>query len=284
MPEVVESMYFKWLNILKNTYLFHFISIPMKYIFFSFLFLLQTHFGKAQNTTDSISTSTAGEYFKSYWTNAGQFLTQPTRWKGKDWAIFGSSVAITAGLTRIDEDINKPFARWNAKSQAFGKAGAFAGSTPVAVGSTLVTLGIATIIKNPKLKSFALDNLQAQIFTGAFTYGVKNLFGRARPINGRGANYWDGPLKANKFESFFSGHSSVSFSTATMIYLHSHKKPWVGLISYGMATGIGISRMHYQKHWASDVLMGAVSGWAVSSFIYHQNEKRRTAKQVKVVI
>ncbi len=254
----------------------------MKYIL-SILFLAQTHLGKAQNTTDSIPTSTAGEYLKSYWTNGVQFLTQPTRWKTKDLAIFGGAVAITGTLILLDEDINKPFARWNANGQSFGKAGAFAGSTPVAVGSTLVTLGIAMVIKNPKLKNFALDNLQAQIFTGALTVGVKNLFGRARPVNGRGANYWDGPFKANKFESFFSGHSSVSFSTATMIYLHSKKKLWVGLLSYGMATGIGISRMQYQKHWASDVFMGAVSGWAVSSFIYHQNEKRRTAKQVKVI-
>lgn len=247
---------------------------------FSFLLLLQFHWAFAQNTTDS----TNGGYFKSYWQNGLQFVTQPTRWKGKDWGIFGSSVAITAGLTLLDEDINKPFARWNAKSQSFGKAGAFAGSTPVAVGSTLLTLGIATVIKNPKLKAFALDNLQAQIFTGAFTFGVKNLFGRARPVNGRGAHYWDGPFKSNRFESFFSGHSSVSFSTATMIFLHSKKKLWVGLLSYGVATGIGLSRMQYQKHWASDVFMGAVSGWAVSSFIYHQNDKRRTAKQLKQVL
>ena len=255
----------------------------MKY-FLSLLLLLQVQWGLAQNTTDSDSTSGDGGYLKSYWDNGRQFVTQPARWKGKDWAIFGTSVAVTAGLTLIDEDINKPFAKWNARDNAFGKAGAFAGSTPVAVGSTLLTLGIATVIKNPKLKSFALDNMQAQIFTGAFTFGVKNVFGRARPFNGRGANYWDGPFKANRFESFFSGHTSVSFSTATMIYLHSNKKLWVGLLSYGMATGIGISRMQYQKHWASDVLMGAVSGWAVSSFIYHQNEKKRNGKQKKVIV
>ena len=251
---------------------------------FCLLFLVQLQLGFAQNNTDSITTTPNVGYIKSYWQNGLQFITQPTRWHGKDWAIFGSSVAITAGLTLIDEDINKPFARWYANNQSFGKIGAFAGSTPVAVGSTLVTLGIASIIKNPKLKAFALDNLQAQIFTGAFTFGVKNAFGRARPINGRGAHYWDGPLKKNGFESFFSGHSSISFSTATMIFLHSKKKLWVGLLSYGVATGISISRMQYQKHWASDVFLGSLSGWAVSSFIYHQNEKRRMAKQVKQVL
>ncbi|MEO7310522.1 MAG: phosphatase PAP2 family protein [Chitinophagaceae bacterium] len=255
----------------------------MKYVFASIL-LIQLQAASCQVAADSIPVTTAGEYFKSYWTNGIRFVSQPARWKGKDWAIFGGSVAITAGLTRIDEDINKPFARWNAKGTGFGKAGDFIGSTPVALGSTLVTLGIASIVKNHRLQNFALDNLQAQVFTGAFTFAVKNLFGRARPSNGLGANYWDGPFKSNKFESFFSGHTSVAFSTATMIFLHSNKKPWVGLLSYGVATGIGISRMQYQMHWASDVLMGAVCGWAVSSFIYHQNEKNRMAPKARPVM
>lgn len=204
-------------------------------------------------------------------------ITQPVRWKTKDWAVFGGSIGITTGLALIDEDINKPFKRWNNSNTSFGKAGNFMGSAPVMVGGTILTLGVSYIIKNPKLKNFALDNLQAQIFTGASTFVTKKLFGRARPYTGRGAHYWEGPLKNDDVNSFFSGHSSLAFSTATMIFLHSRKKLWVGLLSYSVATGISLSRMQYQKHWASDVFMGAICGWAVSTFIYHQNEKRRSA-------
>lgn len=218
---------------------------------------------------------TTGQYLKSYWDNGLDLVQRPLHWKGKDWTIFGASVGLTAGLTLVDDDINKPFKTWYDKGTGFGKAGSFIGSTPVMVGGTLLTLGIGAWIKDPKLKQFAMDNLQAQVFTGAFTYATKVMFGRARPFQGRGAHYWDGPFGPNGFESFFSGHTSLAFTTANMIYLHSRRQWWVALLSYGGATAIGISRMQYQRHWASDVLMGAVCGWAVSTFVYNKNKQKR---------
>ena len=100
---------------------------------------------------------------------------------------------------------------------------------------------------------------------------------------GNQPHYWAGPFQFNNddYQSFFSGHASVAFATATSIYLHSHKKWWVGLISYGTATGIGISRMQRQNHWASDVFFGAVTGTAISSFVFHQNQKKRKIVNVK---
>lgn len=251
----------------------------MKNVLLLILFFhLQNCFGQ----TDSIAPFSSKEYLKSYWDNGIQLIQQPFKWKGKDWAILGGSVALTTGLTHFDNDINKPFQKWNSPfGVSFGKAGNIAGNTYVMVGSTLAVMATGIIAHNNKLKNFAMDNLQAQIFTGAITYLTKNLFGRARPDNNLGNGYWDGPFKSNHFESFFSGHTSVAFSTATMIYLHSKKKLWVGILSYAAATGIGISRMQQQKHWASDVLMGAITGTAISTFIFRQNEKRRKNNMIK---
>ena len=53
---------------------------------------------------------------------------------------------------------------------------------------------------------------------------------------------------------------------------------WVGILGFGAATAVGVSRMQQQKHWSSDVVMGAIVGTAVSSFVYKQQEKRRAAK------
>jgi len=255
----------------------------MKFLF-SFLLLAQCQLSFAQTPADTTVSLNAGEYALSYWHNGIRLVSEPIRWKKKNWIMFGATAAITAGLTTVDADINKPFKRWYDNNADFGKAGGFAGSVPVMVGGGLVTFGIAKIIKNRNLQNFAMDNLQAQIFTGGLTFVTKYAFGRARPNDLRGANYWDGPIKANNFQSFFSGHSSLAFSTATMVFLHSHKKPWVGVASYGIASAISISRMQNQKHWASDVFLGAVTGWAVSNFVYQQNEKQRAAKKLKMVL
>jgi len=39
-------------------------------------------------------------------------------------------------------------------------------------------------------------------------------------------------------------------------------KPWVGVLSYGIATGVALSRLNDDKHWASDVFIGAALGFA----------------------
>jgi membrane-associated phospholipid phosphatase len=260
---------------LATLYSMHYLLLyPMKYVI-TLLLICQLYNANAQLVADSShQPASIAHYIKSYWKNGTQFITQPIRWQGKDWAIFSGSLAIAAGLYSIDERINNPFKKWGEKNNTFGKVGGFVGGTPVIVSSAAATLIVALATKNKPLQSFAKDHIQAQIFNSSFTLITKNMFGRARPYQGRGAYYWDGPFKANKYESFFSGHTSAAFATATMVYLHSHKKPWVGLLSYAMASAIGISRMQYQRHWASDVFMGAVSGWATAAFVYKQNHKK----------
>jgi membrane-associated phospholipid phosphatase len=149
---------------------------------------------------------------------------------------------------------------------------------------TGLALGAGAIAHSKPLINFGLDNLQAQIFTSGITLFVKELTHRARPEEGEGAYKWYGPFKGSGNESFFSGHTSLSFCTATMIFLHSHKKWWVGVLGYTMATGIGVSRMQKEKHWASDVIVGATVGTAVASFVYRQQQKRRENNQKLTVI
>jgi membrane-associated phospholipid phosphatase len=60
-----------------------------------------------------------------------------------------------------------------------------------------------------------------------------------------------------------------------MIYLHTGRKWWVAALGYTTATAVGISRMQQQKHWASDVVAGALIGTTVANFIYKQQENRR---------
>jgi len=145
-------------------------------------------------------------------------------------------------------------------------------------------MGAGLVAHNKPLQNFALDNLQAQAYTGGLTFIVKELMHRERPIEGNGAYKWHGPFKGGGNESFFSGHTSLSFCTATMIYLHSHRKWWVGVISYTMATGVAVSRMQKQMHWASDVVVGAFVGTAVATFVYNQQEKRREFNKKLLII
>lgn len=222
-----------------------------------------------------------GPYLSSYFTNGIQLVTSPLHWQKRGWIIAGSTVAISTGLYLADIEINKPMLRWKASSnETFNKIGHAMGPKELIAGS-LVALGTGIIANHPGITRFAQDNLQAQLYTGGICFFAKVFFGRRVP--GGNKQYWAGPFQFSDLDhqSFFSGHASIAFATATSVYLHSHKKWWVGVISYGIASGIGISRMQRQAHWASDVFVGAVVGTAVSSFVFHQNQKKRKNVIVK---
>ena len=66
----------------------------------------------------------------------------------------------------------------------------------------------------------------------------------------------------SNYKSFPSGHTATAFMTATML----HKEygltisPWISVASYSVATATGISRQFNNRHWLSDVLVGAGIG------------------------
>ncbi len=112
------------------------------------------------------------------------------------------------------------------------------------------------------------------IYTHTLTEIVKNLVKRERP---NGSDY----------RSFFSGHTSTTFAASTFLYLELNDffKSWevtknddlmntvfnissFGLL-YGWAGYVGYSRMKDNKHYLSDVLLGAAAGTAVSYLVYN---------------
>lgn len=62
-------------------------------------------------------------------------------------------------------------------------------------------------------------------------------------------------------KSFPSGHTATAFMTATMLNKeYGHLSPWVGIGAYTCATATGLMRMANNKHWLSDVMVGAGIG------------------------
>lgn len=62
-------------------------------------------------------------------------------------------------------------------------------------------------------------------------------------------------------KSYPSGHTATAFMTATMLTKeYGDRSPWIGIGAYTVASATGIMRMANNKHWLSDVLMGAGIG------------------------
>jgi membrane-associated phospholipid phosphatase len=150
--------------------------------------------------------------------------------------------------------------------------------------------GTGYLVENEKMKETALLSLESFAVSGAITVTVKAGVGRARPDVGEGKSSFK-PFAFDKlisgdldYTSFPSGHASDAFSIAS-VFADSYDSPWVGITAYGLASLLGLQRIYADRHWASDVLAGAVVGTVVGkSVVYlHKNKKENSVYLVPIL-
>ncbi len=71
-------------------------------------------------------------------------------------------------------------------------------------------------------------------------------------------------------DSFPSGHTTIAFTNATALYHELHdSSPILAYSGYAFATTVGFFRMANNRHYLSDVLVGAGIGIAVTNLVYY---------------
>jgi membrane-associated phospholipid phosphatase len=70
--------------------------------------------------------------------------------------------------------------------------------------------------------------------------------------------------------SFPSGHSTAAFSNASVLYNEFYESsPLLAYSGYTFATATAIFRMSNNRHWVSDVMVGAGIGILVTELVYY---------------
>jgi membrane-associated phospholipid phosphatase len=123
-------------------------------------------------------------------------------------------------------------------------SGEMIGGARTQLAAALATYAVGRISGHGKVSEIGSDLIRAQIVTQAMTAAIKLSVGRTRPD---GTQY-----------SFPSGHSSVTFATATVLQRNLGWK--VGVPAYGLATFVAASRVQDKRHFLSDVTFGAALG------------------------
>lgn len=166
--------------------------------------------------------------------------------------LIGSSV--TGGIALLDDEIHGHFENGN-HSTAFAEIGEFMGKAYV-LTPAIGALFVAGQYSQPgRFRSFSYQLTQGFVLNNALTGAVKVVVGRERP-------------DAENSRSFPSGHASNYFMIATVVQRHYGLK--AGIAGYAVATGIAISRVAKDTHWASDVAAGATLGWIVGRTVYRK--------------
>jgi hypothetical protein len=148
------------------------------------------------------------------------------------------------------------------------EGGDVAGDAPVLAGSAVAILVAGTLAGDARLKGLGGDLVRAQIVSGSVTLLIKYATHRERP---------DGSDQL----SLPSGHASVAFATATVFQRRYGVK--VGAPAYLVATWIAASRLNENKHFLSDVVLGASIGIAAGRAATARGRSRRVVVTPQIV-
>jgi membrane-associated phospholipid phosphatase len=154
--------------------------------------------------------------------------------------------------------------------------GEIVGNPYLHLGIAALTYGGGVLADSPKWKETGEMMGEALILADAATLLLKQGIGRGRPS----ATSRKGDLKPfgfkSDYDSFPSMHTASSFAMASVIARTQESVP-LALLSYSAATFVGFSRMYQNKHWASDILLGAAIGELAGRVVtyYHADKNRR---------
>ncbi len=188
----------------------------------------------------------------------GHAYSRPVHWKGKQWLNFAGLAAGTTLITFVDDE----FDHWadgfrdNVSNSVLEFGGRYARPEGnYGLSSAVYFAGLFT--KNEKLRRTGVLMVASTITGGVLQQLTVRVIGRARPLTGESASAFDPFLfkEVKGFDSFFSGHTVLSFTNAYAI-AKQFENPWIkaGIYTVGMIPGF--TRIVISKHWLSDVLLG----------------------------
>lgn len=103
----------------------------------------------------------------------------------------------------------------------------------------------------------------------------------------RGMKHWipcERP-SGSGMNSMPSGHTAQAFVSATILDMeYRDTSPWISVGGYAVATTTAIYRMANNKHWISDVLIGAGIGIFSTKFVYFTHRYRWGKKSNMVIL
>ena len=137
--------------------------------------------------------------------------------------------------------------------------------------------GFGLFTENTKIRQLGLKTAEAFIYSGIITGIFKVMIGRRRP-NAGDNNIFFKPFQFtnNDYQSLPSGHTALAFAVSTVMANYLDNFYWK-VFWYGSASIVAYSRIYHNKHWVSDVVLGATIGFFVGKYVAnydnsHKNE------------
>ena len=234
------------------------------------------------------SAQTVGEILVNDWRDAGKDVLSvwgsPFDASGRDWALFGATLAVTGASMLIDQ----PVSDWAIRNK---DAWGFRAIDPVRRGGVLFSgkylvppiaaayiAGVA--FNNQDLRDFVTGCASSWAANSFARKAVYRLVGRARPDTmPDDPQHWDGPQGGRDWQmrSFPAGHFANGMACVSY-WNHRFKLGAAEPALYALAAAIGIGRLADEAHWTSDSVLGGIFGYAVGREVARRSLKRNAKR------
>jgi membrane-associated phospholipid phosphatase len=220
------------------------------------------------------------------WYNTGKVISAPIRYDYKDWALAGLGLGATALAFSYDSQWQAQLS--NGSSNFKSNLATYVGEpfgNPIYVGGFLaLNYAVACRTNQQKWTQLSAEALQSVVIASGITLVLKASFHRSRPEEQSQLDpyQFDGPSFSRSNMSFPSGHTTVAFALASSLSAFYNNKWYVAAPAFTLASISGWSRIYQQKHWPSDLVLGALIGTTVGYTI--NNLSRGKNKKMSLMV
>jgi membrane-associated phospholipid phosphatase len=202
--------------------------------------------------------------------------TAPFNFTSTDWLKTGAFVIATGLAFSLDPKIKENVSQQHTTSldnlTGFGEKYGTISYAGIFAGGMYLT---GKIIGNKSIATTGRMLTESVLYSGLAVSLLKYTVGRSRPYTD------EGPVTMFTYSfqeanvSFPSGHTATAFAISTVL-ANRINNPFATVALYGLAGFTGYQRIYDNKHWFSDVFVGAAIGYFIGSSIVNSEENRES--------
>ncbi len=149
------------------------------------------------------------------------------------------------------------------------------GSPLFTVPASLLTLGAGAAMGDDDVRDTGLMMGELLLSALLVQQPIRIAVGRARPFMDEGHLSFRPFTFGNDYASFISGHSWSAFGISNIV-ARQIDQPWAWVSFYSLATITALSRLYADDHWLTDVILGSVLGYVISTAIWEAEQDDET--------
>ncbi|MGQ9706820.1 MAG: phosphatase PAP2 family protein [bacterium] len=211
--------------------------------------------------------------------DGASLLMLPIHFSKWDWLYVGIGASMTFSSISIDGWARDEINRGRPQKTSFLIKLADAISSPyVLFGLPLCINILGEMANSDGLCLVGIEGIEVVMLSIGYAYVMKFIIGRDRPSHSKSPFHFCGPHTFSDKHLSMPSLQTTAFSALATVIAERANFPPLTDIAFLSIGAVGISRVWHNEHWASDVILGGLLGYAIGRFIVRRHNEDKEIK------